>query len=292
MTAPAEIIIHGLDRMEIEPERLVTRARGLDQTTQVWLSQDEHEFANGGAPPRRPHMRITECETRQSGGAWEHRIQASGFAGVRSSKRISSSLSEGEEGWDGGQETWLTRAPADFVRGAAHPTQSTLWCVEAEKEQYDDLTWQVTPRYKGILNSRARKRRITVGNQVVSSSVPYVLTNSIVDGEPFPFVNEYGEFTGWGSPRYSAIDTSRVVVTDTFLSTDPPPTDQLPGHLTPENAPNVKDIFSVPWFSPEGFTFNWPWGWSLKGITAERLLDLEVWLISITTEFVPVATPR
>jgi hypothetical protein len=54
----------------------------------------------------------------------------------------------------------------------------------------------------------------------------------------------------------------------------------------------VKDIFALPWYSSAGFTFNWPWGWSLKGIQAEQLLDKPLWLTSITTEYVPRAVVR
>jgi hypothetical protein len=154
-----------------------------------------------------------------------------------------------------------------------------------EKEDLNGHVWRLSLDCKGILTPKARKRRITVNNQPVNSSTTLSLSGPT-------FMTEEGYFTGWNDQRFTNLDSSRVVVVDTFLSTDPPPTYKLPGHLIPENAPLVKDIFEQPWYSSAGFTWNWPWGWALKGIQSEQLLDKSLWLTSITTEYVPRAVVR
>ena len=109
------------------------------------------------------------------------------------------------------------------------------------------------------------------------------------------FVNEAGAYTGWPDPRSTTLDSSRVQVSDTFLTRDPPPTDKLPGHLTPDNAPAVKDIFGTVWYSVSQLTWNWPWGWTLKSVSSEPLIygvPGVPYLTTIVTEFVPRAIPK
>lgn len=153
--------------------------------------------------------------------------------------------------------------------------------------------WRVSGDHKGIILQdnglpKGRKRRITVGNQVVSSSAGMTLTGT-------QFVNESGVYTGWADARSTALDSSRVQVSDTFITWDAPPTDKLPGHLTPENAPAVKDIFGVVWYSVSQLTWNWPWGWTLKSVSSEPLIygvSGVPYLTTIVTEFVPRAIPK
>jgi hypothetical protein len=283
----AAYIEHGPRCLEIEPEELVIRPRGLDTTLQVWQTEREDSFHYGGPPPRRPHMRIKEVQTKADGPVFVHRIQAEGLA--RNVDKIESNrLRQPEEGWDEGPMEILTTQPARFGPGDKLPGFDSLWVVGIEKDDLNGHVWRMALDAKGILAPKARKRRITVNGQPVSSSSTLALTNS----PGTPFVNEQGVFTGWNDQRYTNLDNSRVVVVDTFLSSEPPPTDKLPGHLTPENAPPVKDLFSYPWWSSSGFTFNWPWGWALKGIQSDQLLDKPLWLVSITTEYVPYAVVR
>lgn len=281
----APYIEHGRRNMMIESEELVIRPRGLDTTAQVWLTDDEHTFASGGPPPGRPHMRIKEVQTKADGPRYIHRVQAEGLAKA-ADKIEARRVRQPEEGWDEGPVELLTLNPDQYAQGDLVPGYETLWIVGLEKDDLNGHVWRLSLDTKGILAPKARKRRITVNNQPVSSSTTMAL------GDTSVFKNEAGVFTGWTDQRHTALDSGRVVVVDTLLTTTPPPTDKLPGHLTPENAPAVLDIFAIPWWSSAGFTFNWPWGWTLKGINSEQLLDKALWLTTITTEYVPRAVTR
>jgi hypothetical protein len=281
----APYIEHGRRNMMIEPEELVIRPRGLDTTAQIWLTDHEDSFANGGAPPGRPHMRIKEVQTKADGPRFIHRVQAEGLAKA-ADKIEARRIRQPEEGWDEGPIELLTLNPNQYAQGDLVPGYETLWIVGLEKDDINGHVWRLSLDTKGILAPKARKRRITVNNQPVSSSTTLALADTDT------FKDEDGTFTGWADSRYTALDSSRVVVVDTLLTTEAPPTDKLPGHLTPENAPPVLDIFAIPWWSTAGFTWNWPWGWSLKGINSEQLLDKDLWVTTITTEYVPRAVVR
>lgn len=281
----APYIEHGRRNLLIEPEELVVRTRGLDTTAQVWLTDREDSFLAGGALPGRPHMRIKEVQTKADGPRYIHRVQAEGLAKA-ADKLEARRIRQPEEGWDEVALELLTLAPDHYAQGDLVPGYETLWVAGVERESVNGHVWRLSIDAKGILAPKARKRRITVNNQPVSASTTMVLADTSI------FKDQNNVFTGWNDSRYSAIDASRVVVVDTMLTTEAPPTDKLPGHLTPENAPPVLDIFAVSWWSSSGFTWNWPWGWSLKGINSEQLLDKSLWVTTITTEYVPRAVVR
>lgn len=303
-------ILHGPRDFPRDLPLVTLRPNGLDTAAQNYLASDPHTFAKGGRFPGLPNFYITESEARHepTGLAHEVRLRGEGLHDGRD-REEENEINVTDEGWDSGPITILTLNPDTYTRGNAHPHIPTLWILETRKKRIagppNSTTgiWRVSADCKGIIPQagdlpKGRKRRITVGNQVVTSSTDLALTNSgtDADGDPFPFWNkETDTWTGWSPGRSTALDSSRVQVADTFLTWDAPPTDTLPGHLTPENAPDVKDIFATAWFSSSGFTWNWPWGWSLKSISSEPLLyglPGTPYLTTIVTEYVPRAVPK
>jgi len=307
--------IHGALDFPIDAPKITLRPSGLDSVTQTYQSSSALTFSQGGPFPGLPNFWITESEPtiEIADVANEIRLRGEGLADGQD-REEDFDFSVPDEGWDSGSLSWLTLNPARFQRGSAHPYFPSLYLLDLSKKRVagprNSMTgvWRVGGEFKGIIPQdnglpKGRKRRITVGNQVVSSSVPLALTNTIKDGKLWPFsaVVQVGPFagqtvnTGWADQRSTALDSSRVQVSDTFITFDAPPTDQLPGHLTPENAPLVKDIFELPWYSSAGFTWNWPWGWALKSISSEPLiygLAGTPYLTTIVTEFVPRAVPK
>ena len=283
-----------------EPAKVTLRPNGLDTVTQLWQAQNAHAFAKGGRFPSLPNFYITESEptVEIDGIANEIRVRGEGLADGQD-REEDNEITVTDEGWDSGPMSWLTLDPSKFKRGSLHPHYSTLWLLDVQKKRVAgprssmEGVWRVSGDHKGIILQdnglpKARKRRITVGNQVVSSSVAMALTGTT-------FTNEAGAYTGWADPRSTALDSSQLQVSDTFLTWDAPPTDKLPGHLTPENAPPVKDIFALSWWSSAGFTWNWPWGWKLMSISSEPLIygiPGVPYLTTIVTAYVPRAIPK
>lgn len=298
-------ILHGALDFAIEPPKITLRPNGLDTVSQLWQNRNPLIFARGGRFPGLSNFFITESEPtiEIENYANEIRVRGEGLADGQD-REEDNEIAVTDEGWDQGPMTWLTLDPSKFKRGNLHPHYSTLWLLDVQKKRVAgprgsmEGVWRVSGDHKGILLQdtglpKGRKRRVTVGNQVVSSSVPLTLGYSSPGVSPFK--NEAGTFTGWGDLRYTALDSSRVQVSDTFLTWTAPPTDQLPGHLTPENAPPVKDIFATPWYSTAGFTWNWPWGWKLVSISSEPLIygvPGVPYLTTIVTEYVPRAVPK
>jgi hypothetical protein len=315
MSSTPPFILHGARDFPIDAPKITLRPNGLDSVTQQFQASSQIAFAKGGAFPGLPNFYITESEptTEIEGLAYEIRVRGEGLADGMD-REEDNDYSIPDEGWDTGSISWLTLRPEQYQRGAQHPHFESLWLLEVQKKRVSGPRnsmsglWRVSGQCKGIIAQdnglpKARKRRITIGNQVVSSSTTLALVNQIKDGKPFPFVGRATSgpfagqdvYTGWADQRSTALDSSRVQVSDTFITFEAPPTDQLPGHLTPENAPLVKDIFSVSWWSTAGFTWNWPWGWALKSISSEPLLyglAGTPYLTTIVTEFVPRAVPK
>lgn len=293
----SSLVIHGLLDFAREPAKPTLRPNGLDTVSQLFQSSSMHAFARGGRFPGLPNFYITESEPQMEieNMAYEIRVRGEGLADGED-REEDNEIAVTDEGWDQGPMSWLTLDPSKYKRGVQHPHISTLWLLDVQKKRVAgprnsmEGVWRVSGDHKGILLQdtglpKGRKRRITVGNQVVSSSVALSLTGTT-------FTNEAGTFTGWPDARYTALDTSRVQVSDTFLTWDAPPTGSLPGHLTPENAPPILDLFALPWYSPSGFTWNWPWGWSLKSINSEPLIygvPGVPHLTTLVTEYVPRA---
>lgn len=294
------IIQHGRRDFPRDLPKLTLRPNGLDTATQQWLCSNPAAFSRGGQFPGLPNIYITESEPalEPTGLSSEIRLRGEGLYDGQD-REEDNEITVSDEGWDSGPMTWLTLHPENYQRGAVHPHHSTLWLLDVQKKRIAGPrngtggVWRVTGDHKGILLQdnglpKGRKRRITVGNQVVSSSAGMALVGTT-------FVDENGTYTGWADSRSTALDSSRVQVADTFLTWDAPPTDDLPGHLTPDNAPPVKDLFALPWYSSSGFTWNWPWGWTLKSINSEPLiygLTGTPYLTTIITEYVPKAIPK
>lgn len=293
-------ILHGALDFAIEPPKITLRPNGLDTVTQLWQNRNPLIFARGGRFPGLSNFFITESEPtiEIEGRANEIRVRGEGLADGQD-REEDNEIAVTDEGWDSGPMTWLTLNPGNYKRGSVHPHYPTLWLLDVQKKRVagprssPQGLWRVSGDHKGIIPQdgglpKARKRRITVGNQVLSSSNPMTLGGTT-------FTNESGTYTGWGDARFTALDSSRVQVSDTMITWNAPPTDQLPGHLTPDNAPAVLDIFGLPWYSSSGFTWNWPWGWVLKSISSEPLLygvSGVPYLTTIVTEFVPKAVPK
>lgn len=294
---PPPVILHGATDFLVSAKP-VFRPRGLDSLTLEYVTSRRDRFFNGGAPPGYPHMRIKEVEPTEiePGLVYDQRLTCEGLL-KPDDKTESKGLRQPESGWDEGPMTILTLNPDVYQIGMQHPTIDTLWAVAIdEKDEVQEGIWRVRPLYKGIVpvNGVPKGRKRTITNNAGSQRFGVDAILGYDPGHTFtPFVDEAGTFSGWETAKPTTMDTGRVVVVDTFLTTTAPPTDKIPGNLTPANAPVINDIFGYSWMTFEGgVTYNWPWGWVLKGIQSEQLLDKDLWLTSLTTEFVPKFSPN
>ena len=284
--------IFGLKTFEITGRKITSSPRKLDTASVSWQTDREDAFARGGPLPGYPFMSILECETLVEipGHAYQHNLRGEGL--LRPGHRLeSSSLKQPEEGWDEGPQTWLTTDPSAFSIGTVHPDIPTLWCVGIDsKDQVTDRVWRVSPSYRGIIpladgNPKPGKWKGTVNGETRQAGSLALIGTT--------FVDENGTYNGWSTARDSTLDTSKVAVTHSLLSFTAPPTDKVGRPLTPARVPLLDNIFeTTSWYSSAGFTWNWPPGWKLSGVQWDQILDKEIYLYTLTHEYVPKAEPK
>jgi hypothetical protein len=160
---------------------------------------------------------------------------------------------------------------AEFAKGTTHADYANMYLIDVRRS--DDATdWQrVSVTYRGMMEPKPFKRIITCNQLQISTSDP------ISVGLP----------GGWIDPRYTAANLPKVVCTDTYLTTAPLATDEIPWSEDDGGAPpDPPDVRSI---SLSGdLTWNWPNGWSrlneehldsipLAGVNLKRRVSEYVW---------------
>lgn len=264
---------YGLTRFQLAGARLTRRSEDLDQLVMEWQTPDRFAFTPGGKPPGYPGMTIMDVETEEdTESCFLHRLQCQGVVGVKLEKVTQRTVRENLEGWDEGSERWLTVNPATHQRGDAMPNNAQLYCVSVEREEYRNGWWWISKDYRGLVGTKTYKRRITVNENIVSP------------GEPF--VNELSG--GWGTASKGQLSLPRVVVQDSYVSTSAPPTNAIPGASTPSDAPSLNTSIG---FEGMELVRNWPAGWKLASLESDQIPGKNLWLITLSREYVWSAQP-
>lgn len=255
--APPQVILYGERTFQLEGDRVTSMQRGLDRVMSYWQGGSREDFRTGGIPPGYPHMRIKNCETVEEipGHAYTHRWEAEGLL-TAADKIESNRISQPEEGWDEGPMTLLTLRPEAFVQGQSHPLHPSLVLLETAKEDINGHVWRVELTCKGIYAPKAIKRRYSVNGKDVKSGLAFLIT---------------GE--GGGDAQYWVMPRARLEMTERFLSTEVPPTEligqKLVGGQIPTDTPLMYS-YPVDYYAEKDW--NWPYGWRVEGVTAERLM--------------------
>lgn len=299
MPALPAIISHGTRLpFMVQAEDLQKKPRGLDSTTQVWLTDREDSFDGGGYAPGRPLMRIKEVQTlQQAPSLYQHRLVADGLASARD-KIEPAEFSQPEEGWDEHSPTIYTLTPENYTVGTAHPDHPNLYITALTKTQLEGgKVWRIVPSYKGIIldgdgNPKPEKWKGTVNGQNITTSSTVTLGSTGVPATEI-FTDEDGVFNGWNDPRKAKFDTSQLNLIVTKLSLTPPPTERLGLQLTPGQIPvTVYSLFDESsWYSSLGFTYNYPAGWKLAGVQFDQVLDKSCFLYTLTFAYQPAVEP-
>lgn len=256
--APPEIIVYGDLVFRLEGDRVSSQQRGLDRVMGHWQGKGWNDFRPGGVPPGYPHLRIKSCESLEEipDLAYTHRWEAEGLLSAVD-KIESNRIRQPEEGWDEGAMTILTVRPEAFVQGQSHPLYPGLVLVDLDKDDLNGHVWRIEMSCKGIYAAKATKRRYTVNGKEVKSAEAFLIA---------------GE--GGGGVQQYVMPRARLMMTERYLSTDLPPTDligqQLVGGQIPTGTPPMY-TYPVDYYAEK--EWNWPYGWRVEGVTAERLLD-------------------
>lgn len=275
-------VAYGTATMRLPGTRLSRKDDDLDSLTLNWQTDREDSFAPGFAPPDYPTFRIKEVETEEDmpGECYLHRLNCQGIKGERPSKCVRDGTRETLEGFDEGSEEWITLTPGDFLPGRIMTGHSNMVCVDVDKPRpWTALNfWKIRCNFRGIIGSKPTKRRIKVNEQIMQQG----------DGSG----TAGGDFTvslpgGWGTPHKGSVSLPKIVVSDCFVSTTPPPTVTIPGPLEPPDPPNIQTLeISGSAAELAKFTYHWPNGWKLADLDSDQIPGTSLYLITQTYEFV------
>jgi len=246
--------------------RFQRRIDGLDSGLLEWFSPGIESFKPGDSPPGHPGLIIQEIEIEEDcAGRHIHRLQCLGVLGSKPNRKLKSSFRRTLDTFDEGSEEWIALGSGLITLGSSPQGQSTMHCVDVTEEALESTGFfRITASFRGLIGSKNYKRRISVNEQVLSPSDPVYLN---VPG-------------GWSDLRKSQFSFPKVVVMDTYITTQYPNTLSIPSKMTPPNPPPIQNFY----YEGTNVVFNWPWGWKLASIDADNVGT--VWATTYTYEFV------
>lgn len=301
MSIPANIL-HGQRDMPISDLEEAPNRKGLDAVRRRFIARtrdayQQDEPARRALFPGYATMFIDEVRSSEKlpGELYEFDLKGLGLLNGRE-KWIAGASTQPEQGWDTARYTVYTRQPAALRNGLVHPSIPSLWVADHDKTlEIGDIT-KVELSFKGILpvdgQPKAYKRQIGVNSATLATSEPlkvYVRQPS-------------GNYVLNDWPRYYNLESPRIQVTDSFLSLTEPPTLGIPGNWIPPDAPEVRQLLTSQAYADPivlayinasiELTINVPSGWVLKSIASEKLASANVWLTSLSAEYIRHDDPR
>jgi hypothetical protein len=278
MPSPTAILRFGATQGLLE-NKLKRSLYGVDTGSQKWFSTSDTLFTEGDPHPDHPNILVEELMLTQDGDEWEYDLTCVGLLGDDKREKGMPDFSDNEDGsFDEGTDAWITTEPTKISKGDAHPDHGTMYAVNVRVapivESPSVKIYKVTGQYRGINTAHAYKRSITVNEQIVNPSVPI-------------YVNLPG---GWTTPTQDAqMSMPKVVVRDTIVGLIAPPTQLIPGPLTPPDAPAIQSIT----FTGLETTRHWPSGWKLAAIDNHQTIpNTSLHLYTLVYEYVWEFIPK
>lgn len=301
MNLPATIS-HGQFHMAISDLEEAPNRKGLDAVRRRYIAPtrdayQQDEPARRAVFPGYSTMFIDEVRSSEKlpGQLYEFDLKGLGLLNGRD-KWINGPRSQPEQGWDTAAFTVYTRQPDLLRNGLVHPSIASLWVADHDKTlEIGDIT-KVELSYKGIIpvdgSPKPYKRQIGVNSATLSTAEPLRV-----------YIRQAnGNYVLNDTPRYYNLESPRIQVTDSFLSLTKPPTLDIPGTWVPPDAPEVRQLLtSQAYDDPVVIAYlngsieqsiNVPNGWVLKSIASEKLASANVWLTTLSAEYIRANEPR
>lgn len=163
-----------------------------------------------------------------------------------------------------------------------------LWIMDRGQRKHRAAGyWEVNMTLKGLRGEKPYKRRY--------SGAPQTISPGQYDGY---YAAIFATYVGWppvagpnasisGSDLTIEWDVPQTQITDTFVTSTPPPTNKF-GFWTPNDPPTV---FYFPMLGMS-YTYHVPWGWKLMNMSADQLAGQQLWLLSLTFGTQVATTPK
>jgi hypothetical protein len=175
------------------------------------------------------------------------------------------------------------------------PGFELCWIMERRKRKsrakdYWELDLQLKGLKQGDDDSKLIKRRISTTGQTVSNDTYNGQTISAMYlGFPPQYIGTYNFAAPVLGQNISAeFDLPQISVTDTMITTAPPPTQLVPGYWVPADPPRIT-VFSA--FSDD-YTYHCPSGWKVLSMQSEQIPGKPLWLLTITWGYQMAKSPK
>lgn len=215
---------------------------------------------------------IKEDDVERNGQVWEHNLSLTGVVGAKSERRLGRRVNSILEGFDTGQEIYLTRNKNKVVPGSRLSGYPNMICTAAIAEELDDPSWyRLSADFTGLARSKPVKR-------VIGSNVEIVQRDNLI-------VLFSG---GWSEAKRGQILWPKVTLTFTYW-TSYIPTKYLPeqgGIMPGSSVPVITYSFST----NDDTTWHWPNGWrctnfnpnAINGTTVCETTEVWEWQQQVT----------
>jgi hypothetical protein len=251
---------------------------GLDELSGTYFTDSPTQISPGNFLPT-PYgtFQARDVEVRfEPENTAELSVTGIGIYGTKTNRKINSSWTQNQEGFDDGSETWITIGRTAFAIGSTSSEQGGMYVSDVSFERLDPEFnyFRANVKYRGIL--RAKSDKIHLSTAAREMGIEDVAVN----------------FTGgWTDPRSGDILWPRSEVKSSYVKAfnGAPSMADIPSPQFPPVSPSV--------FNPQmtgGATselkWHWPNGWTIVAREAENLVGTNIWFVQETHMFNPPAT--
>jgi hypothetical protein len=201
-------------------------------------------------------------------------VSGIGIYGAKTNRKLSSSWTQNQEGFDDGSEVWLVSGQLGFNLGNTSTEQSGMYVSDVSFERVDpDFNfYRANIKYRGILRSKDLKVNLsTAAREMGIENVA---------------VNLAG---GWSDPRSGDVLWPRPEVRSSYVRIGAPGMADIPSPSAPPINPGV---FAPSISGGQGSELKWHWpnGWVIVAREAENLNGTNIWFVQETHMFNARAT--
>lgn len=237
---------------------------GLDELSGTYFADSFTALAPGDncpSPWASFKVRDVEVNTEPEDMA-ELRVTGVGVLGTKGQRRVSSSWTNTQEGFDEGVEVWITNTRTNFDIGSQSTTEPAMYVTDATFDELDvDFQYyRCTAKLKGILKTKDQKT-------MISTSAREMGVENIV-------VNIPG---GWTTPASGDVLWPRPEVKTSYIQIGGPSMVDIPSLAVP---PFIPGVWSPPLTGE--LKYHAPGGWVITGRDAENLVGTNVWFVTET----------
>lgn len=185
---------------------------------------------------------------------------------------------------------------SDGTGGTLRPVISgyeLMWITDREDEEDEAADYHhLGLLYKGLIVTDEMpmgiKRRINTTAQALGTTgfASTIIIDPIYTG---PASNPVGaSSTTYTLAGNVDFDLPQISVTDTMISTSPPPTQLVPSNWIPDNAPTI----TVVSLTGTNDIYHYPAGWKVLNLVSEQIPGQNLWIISLTWGYQRSNTPQ